>query len=125
MKPTREQVQQFVDDAAADGWQVKAIYRNDLGDIKLSRDGFIVHAYLDPNRLDSRTPQLSAWGPDGLAISPVPMPYSMTRFLETLTYCSHCGAKGVETFRYSFAGRACSQCLPALKAEHEKPGWTN
>jgi len=40
--------------------------------------------------------------------------------------CPVCG-KAIpisEQKSYSFAGRCCDECLPAMKAKHEYPGWT-
>lgn len=90
---------------------------------------------------------INVWGPDGLTI-PVPLIYpGQQYFKDALVTCPHChrGPNGryfascateaeewpahlltpVATFRYSFAGRTCKECAPALIAIHEKPGWND
>jgi hypothetical protein len=81
-----------------------------------------------------------AWGPDDMSIR-VPLEYPGTQyFADALTTCPHCH-KGpnrlfftnvvgqgklfapVATTRYSFAGRCCQECAPALREKHERPGW--
>jgi len=47
--------------------------------------------------------------------------------LTELGICPVCG-KNVpfsEQSQYSFAGRCCKDCLPAMKKKHEYPGWYN
>lgn len=31
----------------------------------------------------------------------------------------------VKTMPYSFTGRACAECIPALRMRHERPGWND
>lgn len=83
--------------------------------------------------------EISAWGPDRLSI-PVPVEYpGFHYFLDALTTCKHCrrgpncgffdppgpSSYPVATKAYSFAGRACEECLPSLKAVAERPGWND
>ncbi len=67
---------------------------------------------------------ISLWGPDGLAITP-PATYDWPAIQAGATTCRACKKVGVKTVRYSFAGRCCEACLPAMRAAHEKPGWNN
>lgn len=90
---------------------------------------------------------IHAWGPDRLQV-PVPREYpGLQYFKDALVTCPHChrGPNGplfassaseaeewplhlrepVATLRYSFAGRACNDCAPRLRAVHEKPGWND
>lgn len=49
----------------------------------------------------------------------------VNKALAVLNVCPVCG-KSVpfnEQHRYSFAGRCCSECLPAMREKFEKPGW--
>ena len=67
---------------------------------------------------------LSIWGPDGLCIG-VPITYDWELIKSMTKYCTHCNKSNVDTFRFSFAGRCCKECLPELKKRFEKPGWCN
>ena len=125
----------FKEAAIADGWEAESMYKNE--DISqacaLTRDGYHMQILTRDFESEPR-PRLkprhryecdvSIWGPDRLAIKP-PEEYNSEMIIAGCTTCNLCGATDVETHRYSFAGRACDGCLPAAKAEHEKPGWNN
>ena len=120
---------QFRNAAVADGWEAKPTYENESIDraTSLTRDGFkmqIITRYDPKGKVGFKyVTSVNLWGPDRLAIKPT-KEYSWKAIIAGLRTCNHCEASDVETFRYSFAGRACEECLPALKAEHERPGWT-
>jgi hypothetical protein len=67
---------------------------------------------------------ISIWGPDGMAVG-VPELYEWGAVKAGLRTCNACGKTDVETFRFSFAGRCCNDCIPAMRKKHEYPGWTN
>lgn len=90
--------------------------------------------------------EVHVWGPDRLQIK-VPLAYPGRQyFVDALVTCPHChrGPNAeyfgpafradedptevfapVEIRSYSFAGRACVECVPALKAATEQPGWND
>ena len=76
--------------------------------------------------IEQRKPEgsVSIWGPDSLAIA-VPMPYSWDAIVAGARTCSACGKTDVDTQRFSFAGRCCAACLPEMRRQHERPGWTS
>lgn len=109
----------YVADLQADGWKTEA--RNISMPIekafKAEKDGF--------NILGGDGIGIAAWGSDKLQI-PIPNIYPGINALKAeLRHCPHCDKHDVDTHRYSFAGRACKECLPALKEKHEFAGWTN
>lgn len=121
-KHTKDKIQKFKKDAVADGWSIERNYKNEPEDraARLTKDGFVMIIFLR-----EKDESITAWGPDGLQIIPIPEKYSMEKLKELLTFCPVCGKSGVETTRYSFAGRCCLECLPAMQKKHEFPGWTN
>ncbi len=125
-------VQKFRDDAVKDGWSIKPTYDN-LESVdsasKLSKDGFIMSILTRtedlvkyPNIKDLYDAEIYIWGPDELRIE-VPDHYDMELIKKNMRKCSNCGKFVDETVCYSFAGRCCNDCLPALRKEFEKPGW--
>lgn len=60
----------------------------------------------------------------GLAIK-TPKVYNFEEIVLGLKTCGICNTKNVQTFRYSFAGRCCENCLPAAKEKFEKHGWND
>ena len=128
----------FRDAMAKDGWQLSATYDTEPADsaITANREGFTVSMLSrDYEKMKELFPwmknsqpkrryecSISIWGPDGMCIK-TPASYDWSAIKAGITTCHHCGKTGVETMRYGFASRACADCLPALKAEHEKPGW--
>jgi hypothetical protein len=118
-----EAVCKFRAAAIADGWSHEPTYGDGQEDeaCTLKRDGFTIQVYSRDTYA-----AIAAWGPDGLTLDPVAVPYPGFAWFEAgLRRCNLCGAGSAETFRYAFAGRACAACLPKAKAETEKPGWTN
>lgn len=125
-------IESFVAAAIADGWTLveesRGCLRLEKPDPIFSHPGtigpkgpWILMCWKIPSWQSQR---LSIWAPDGLQIT-VPDVYDWAAIQERVRYCEECKRSDVDTFRYSFAGRACEECLPALKAEHERPGWTN
>jgi hypothetical protein len=123
-------VQQYISDAVADGWDIKPTYGSEPVEraASLTRDGFHM---LIINRSESNGKKpgdwfsessIHIWGPDGMAIRP-PEFYDFEKIKALTAKCPQCGAEGVKTVRYAFAGRCCEACLPAMRAKHEKPGW--
>lgn len=122
-------VRQYVSDAVADGWTIEPTYKTESADraAHLRRDGFVMSVIARDDR-DQKgrrymfSASVSIWGPDGMAIRP-PRFYNFDEIKARVRACDHCGAKDVETVRYSFAGRCCAKCLPEMRAKYEKPGW--
>ena len=126
-----KQVQKFRDDAVKDGWLIKPTYDRESVESasSLSKDGFSMliltrthDLKLYPNIKNLYEAKVSIWGSDGLAIEP-PLEYDMQKIIDGTRFCKHCGKTNVDTFRYSFAGRCCKDCLPAMREKHERPGW--
>ena len=65
---------------------------------------------------------INIWGPDGLSIKP-PDVYDWLAITAGARTCNECGAVDVDTQKYSFAGRCCADCRPAMAEKHEKRGW--
>lgn len=128
-----ERVQAFVAAAIADGWEQSIYFEGEPVDqaCKLRRDGFVMSVLsrtFTPTRWQPQsrfkfTAQVSAWGPDELALDIGPDYPGFEAFQAALLKCLLCGAEGVVTQRYGFAGRCCAACLPAARAKFEKPGW--
>ncbi len=126
------QVQKFRDDAIKDGWSIKPTYdhyESVESASTLSKDGFVMSILTRthdlnkyPNVKNLYEVKISIWGPDDLAIEP-PQEYDMEKIVEGMRFCKHCGKTDVDTFKYSFAGRCCKNCLPALREKYEQPGW--
>lgn len=112
---------------------------------------FKVHIITRPNVLSGEDKdwslgggEISAWGPDDLSIK-VPLEYpGLKYFADALVTCPHCHRgpnreyfqerdavpfadeyNPVATRRYSFAGRTCDACAPALQKVHEREGWND
>ena len=121
-----EQVRQFVKDAVKDGWTQTKYYDSEELDqsCRLYKDGFVI-SVLTRNLKGPRwkyQASVDAWADDGLAVR-LDSVYKWTIFENAKTTCNICLASGVETHRYSFAGRCCVACLDAARKEHESPGW--
>jgi hypothetical protein len=111
--------------AIADGWNSRPTYSHEPEEqaFTLSREGFLVQGLARPCTSDTvGSGQLTCWGPDGLSI-PVGEIYDWPAIQAGLTTCENCGTTGVETFRAAFVNRGCADCLPAMKAALETPGW--
>jgi hypothetical protein len=113
---------EFRDAAVKDGWLIEPTYEHESIDraATLKKEGFFIQVI---TRLGKEA-SINIWGPDGMAINP-PDTYSWAAISSGLCICNLCGKTDVETHRFSFAGRACLECLPAAKKKHEYPGWTN
>jgi len=125
-----ERVIQFRDAAVADGWVMTPTYDFESVDraSHLHKDGFVISILSRDNSEAERNykyeAQVSIWGPDGMAIKP-PQTYDWPTIQAGLRTCNKCGATDVNTERYSFAGRCCAACLPEMRRQHERPGWTS
>jgi hypothetical protein len=114
--------------AIADGWSCEPTYGRDESmerAAKLKRDGFVMHVISrvgTPGTFKYEA-QVTIWGPDGLQINPSKV-YDWQAIQAAVKTCNSCGRVGVETKRYSFAGRCCDDCLPAMQKKHEYAGWT-
>lgn len=126
-----KQVQKFRDDAVKDGWSIKPTYDHESVEFasSLSKDGFVMSILTRTYDLNKYPKvknlyeiDISIWGSDSLQIEP-PKEYDMRKIIDGMRICSHCGKTGVDTFRYSFAGRCCKDCLPALREKYEQTGW--
>lgn len=108
--------------AIADGWQHEPLYaphETEEQACRMARDGFKAHVIVRGNHGDS----VAVWGPDGMQVR-VPREYTWEAVVAGLRTCQPCGATDVDTVRYSFAGRCCAACRPAMARQHEYPGWT-
>jgi hypothetical protein len=115
--------------AVADGWSMRATFRNEGAETHatLEREGFKAHVMArrgEPGSPVRFRAQVLAWGPDGLCVA-AGKEYDFEALRAGLATCHNCGAHPVETMRYSFAGRCCAPCLPAMRAKHERPGWAD
>ena len=126
-----ESVRRWVADAVADGWEISPTYQTEPVEsaATLDRDGFRVMALMrdrgeNRDRRYRYEAKVSAWGPDGLAIS-VPAKYDFALVEKAVRRCGECGNEDVDTQRVGFAGRVCARCLPEARKKHEYPGWTN
>jgi hypothetical protein len=126
-------VREFRDASVADGWTIQAAYANESVDraAMLHREGFKMFILTREDQETWRrfkyTAQICIWGPErpvGLNIR-VPEMYSWSAITEALRQCTICQQDDVETFVWSFAGRACAGCLPSQKTKHERNGWYN
>lgn len=133
----------FRDAAIADGWTHIPTYQCEPEEraSRLSKDGFTMqiltrsrdNEVLDPSRGYHHSvhgkwkyeAQVSIWGKDGLGVSLIGPVYDMERIKTGVRRCDSCRAEDVDTERYSFAGRCCAKCRPAMAAKYEKPGWHN
>jgi hypothetical protein len=122
-------VRAFVAAAIADGWHQTQYYDNEPVDqsCKLSRDGFKMSVLTRDMKDGSYRfwASVSAWGPDGMSIRLRSDIYNGDDFKAGLRRCCLCAAEDVDTEIYSFAGRCCKACLPAARAQFERPGWSN
>ena len=129
----RQRAAQYREDALADGWASEPLskWESEESWSSLRRDGFVLQIVAraphpkTEHLMEQKNPEggVWAWGPDGMAIS-IGSRYSWDELHAGLTTCNECRAHG-PTFRYSFAGRCCAGCLPAMRKKHEYPGWTN
>ena len=122
----------FRDAAVADGWSIKPTYQSEPVEraSHLKKDGFMM-SMLTRSEATGKMPgkwkyeaDICIWGPDGLTIG-APEKYDFATIQAGMTTCNSCGKTGVETQRYSFAGRCCAACRPAMAKKHEYAGWTD
>ena len=126
-----QHAQKFRDDAVKDGWSIKPTYDHESVESasSLSKDGFVMmvltrtcdlNKYTDVKNLYEA--KISIWGPDDLSIE-VPDHYDMGLIKKEMHKCHHCKKYVDETFRYSFAGGCCKDCLLMMRDKFEKSGW--
>lgn len=117
-----EEAAAWIDAAMSDGWIAEPMYRHEPINhaARLTRQGFVASVMARPHPAQ---PGVILWCPDGLQIKTPPGAYSWEAIVAGTRACNECGATDVDTFRYSFAGRCCAACLPAMRKKHEKPGW--
>lgn len=122
--------------AIADGWVLTPTYQHEPaeshGTIQIgTRIGtFKGHVMTRPNKRGENehdwslgSGEVTIWGSDGLQIR-VPLVYpGIEAIIAATRECFNCGAKDVDTQRYSFAGRCCAKCRPEMQRIHEQPGW--
>lgn len=121
-----ESVRQFVRDAVNDGWTQEQRYPSEPVEqsCKLAKDGFVI-SVLTRTQVSSKwkyQASVHAWAPDGLVIRLSEI-YKWETFQNAQTTCNLCLKTGVQTQRYSFAGRCCADCLSEARKKHEQPGW--
>ena len=129
----RQRAAQYRSDALADGWTSEPLSKWESEELwsRLHRDGFTLQIVARLPRPQSEhsiaikkpNGMVHAWGPDGMGIK-IGRHYSWDELRAGLTTCNECGTRG-KTYRFSFAGRCCATCLPAMKKKHEYPGWEN
>jgi hypothetical protein len=107
----------------ADGWSVKQNDKTDDTYTSHYKDGWCVQI-LSRNNVGKwkHEASVNAWGPDGMSVK-VPTVYNFEAMKAGLRRCGLCNAEGVDTQRYSFAGRCCAKCIDGARAKFEKPGW--
>lgn len=117
----------FIQAAVADGWELSQTYPSEpaMRACRLKRDGFVISAITrkDVGKWKYEV-SLHAWAPDGLCID-LPTVYNSETFLKAENTCGVCKKEVDKTYRYSFAGRACADCIPDARKKHEQPGWCN
>ena len=119
--------EQWRNAAVADGWSIEPTYEHEPQEhaFRLRRDGFVVQGLARPIPGPHGTtpaPQISIWGPDGLAIDP-PETYDIEKIRRGAETCGSCGAYPVKTERVAFVNRCCAACAPDQRARLETPGW--
>ena len=128
-KKVYDRIVGFYKAAVDDGWNHAPLYRKlepESSAAKLNKDGYVMQIIMRDNteKKSAHTyeAQVAIWGPDNLAVRP-PQTYSMDDITKGIRTCNNCGKTDVDTVRYSFAGRCCNECFPAMRERHEQPGW--
>lgn len=126
-----EAVREWVAAAVADDWAIEPTYQTEPQEsaATLDKNGFRAMVLMrdrgeNHDRHYRYEAKVSAWGPDGLAIS-IPVKYDFALVEKAVRRCGQCGKDDVDTQRVGFAGRVCAECLPEARKKHEYPGWTN
>jgi hypothetical protein len=121
------EVATFRDAAIADGWDAKPGGSSEPLEVyaHLEKEGFKMHAMCRRNagKWKFQT-NIHIWGTDGLAIQLLGPIYNWEQIKGGLRRCGECGKEDVDTQRYSFAGRCCANCRPAMAAQYERGNWT-
>ncbi len=108
---------EWLKDAVKDGWILIDPNGESVSGELITEDGkWQMYASIYKNDCD-----VSMWAPDNMQCVVLNKYERPSKRL--MRICEHCGAEDVDTFCYSFAGRACAKCLPALKEKYEYPGW--
>lgn len=128
-----ERARAWRDAAVADGWSIEPTYPNNEGAdraCRLKREGFVAQIITrettKPEAKYRYEASVSVWAPDDMTIVP-PDVYDWAEVRGAATACNQCGKGNLapeDMHRYGFAGRCCTDCLPAMRAKHERPGWT-
>jgi hypothetical protein len=126
-KTVYDRVVKFKQDAIADGWQARPTYEGHESIDRvcsLQKDDWkmMVLTRTDTGKWLFEA-DITIWAPDGLVIVP-PLEYDWQAIQQRVNHCNACGKGNIKTHRYSFAGRCCEDCLPAMRKEHEYSGWT-
>lgn len=115
----------FRDAAVKDGWTIGP-NGNESQETwaRLTRGDWVGHVLARKNVGKWKyQAEVSIWAPDKLSII-VPDIYSWEEIQAAIRTCCLCGAKDVDTQRYSFAGRCCKSCRPAAAEKYERGNWT-
>ena len=118
-------VSAFRDAAVKDGWSIGPNSSESPETwARLTRDEWVMHVLARKNIGKWKyQAEVSIWAPDKHSIVP-PQEYNWDENKSAVKTCCLCGAKDVETQRYSFAGRCCAACRPAAAAKYERGNWT-
>lgn len=121
--------------AVADGWSIEPTYPpqgQNAGEsveraARLHRDGWTVQILTrdnqdDPGRKWKYEAQVSVWDADGRGVTPGDT-YDPNHLKESSMRCDGCGKLVEKVHPVAFANKACSECLPNMRREMEKPGW--
>ena len=127
-----QKANEFRNAALADGWIAKPTYAphepiESAASLKHSEGYKMMIITRDnipeyPNAKNRYEIDISIWGSDGLHID-TPPEYNMQMIRNGTKKCDNCKQIVDKTFRYSFAGRCCEQCLPKMREQYEKSGW--
>jgi hypothetical protein len=127
-----DKVVAFRDAAIADSWNIEQTYKDQKhckgepveSASTLTRENFKMMILTRTENIGKwkYEVEITIWGDDELQIKR-PEEYDWEKIKEGKKICDNCNVKNVKTFRYSFAGRCCEKCLPAMRAKYEHPGW--
>lgn len=120
-----KQIEQFISDAVADGWNIKPTY-DDHESIEtaasLEKDGYKIMVV---NRIGEHifNKPIHGWGPDSLSID-INIVYDWKQITAATNICGECKQEKSFLQRVGFANRVCNDCLPEARKRLEYPGWT-